>query len=341
MKRSRLTRLIELLTLLQTGPGHNTRTLAEVCHVSRRTVFRDLEVLRRAGVRLAFDEEHQRFYLPGASILPPTSFSTEEALSLILLCYELGDQNGLPFFGAARSAAIKLESGLPQPLRDHLRQNSPAVEIKLPPHNALTGKQSVYSRLLAATTDKRAVRIRYRSPAEAGEICTKLSPYRMLFSQRSWYVIGRSSLHRQVRTFHLGRIRQLEALDDTFTVPRGFSLSRYLRNAWRLIPERGRDVDVLIRFQPLVARNVFEVTWHKTQKAEFNDDGSLDFQVRVSGIHEIAWWVLGYGDQAEVIKPAALRELVARHAQRMAAQYRPELRRLRNGRAKREKLKPH
>ncbi|MBN1513559.1 MAG: WYL domain-containing protein, partial [Phycisphaerae bacterium] len=41
-----------------------------------------------------------------------------------------------------------------------------------------------------------------------------------------------------------------------------------------------------------------------------------------SGLHEISWWILGYGDQAEVIRPPELRRIVAGHAVRMAQRYR-------------------
>ena len=114
------------------------------------------------------------------------------------------------------------------------------------------------------------VRIRYRSLSERQEISTRLSPYRLLFSRRSWYVIGRSSLHRATRTFNLGRIRSIEMLEDRYRVPRGFSIERYLRNAWHLIPEPGPDREVVVRFSPMVAQNVAEVLWHKTQRAEFS-----------------------------------------------------------------------
>ena len=71
----------------------------------------------------------------------------------------------------------------------------------------------------------------------------------------------------------------------------------------------------------MVAQNVAEVVWHKTQRAEFNTDGTLDFHVTVSGLGEISWWILGYGDQAEVIEPAELRELVVRRAKNLLARY--------------------
>ena len=67
-----------------------------------------------------------------------------------------------------------------------------------------------------------------------------------------------------------------------------------------MIPEKGRDSEVVVRFSKLVAQNVAEVNWHKTQRLAWRDDGTLDFHVTVSGLNEISWWILGYGDQAEV-----------------------------------------
>ena len=104
-------------------------------------------------------------------------------------------------------------------------------------------------------------------------------------------------------------------------MPDGFSLDRHLRNAWSMIPEPGPDEHVEIRFAKKVARNVADVLWHKTQLCHFQRDGSLLYRACVSGLHEISWWVLGYGDQAEVLQPPALRELVGKHARSMAKKY--------------------
>lgn len=299
--------------------------MADECGVSRRTVFRDLEILKLAGVPIYFDEEQERFYANGKSYLPPTSFSTEEALALMLLAYELGETTGLPYLGAARSAALKLEASLPEAIRRHLGQVTASVNIQLDARNPLADSEPHYRALLEAIAERRCVRMVYGSLAEQSEIRTKLSPYRLLFSRRSWYVIGRSSLHRAPRTFNLGRIKELQAVDEHFRIPKGFSLARYLRNAWHLIPERGPDVDVRIRFRPLVAANVAEVQWHRTQKVAWHNDGSIDFRVRVSGINEISWWIMGYGEQAEVLEPPALRRLVARNCGRLSQVYEREL----------------
>ena len=77
-----------------------------------------------------------------------------------------------------------------------------------------------------------------------------------------------------------------------------------------MIRETGQRHHVVVRFQPLVAQNVAEINWHKTQKTIWNDNGTLDFHVTVDGLGEIMWWILGYGGHAEVLRPAALRKRI-------------------------------
>ena len=318
----RIERLIKLLGLLQGGRPRNVDTLARECKVHRRTIFRDLETFRRCGLQLTYDDDLQGYILPAQHFLPPTNFSPKEALALIVLCHEMGTREQMPFYEAARSAAVKLENALPAHLRDELSRVASAVHIRLEPSNPLSGGRDHYDQLIDAIASRRCVRMEYQPPAGEKSFSTKLSPYELLFSRRSWYVIGRSSLHRARRTFNLGRIVSLEPLEDSFTRPKNFSIQRYLRNAWHMIPERGPDKRVVIRFDPLVADNVAEVVWHKTQKLSRLEDGSLRFEATVSGLWEISWWLLGYGDQAEVLQPKALRQMIAQRANRLAKRYR-------------------
>ena len=83
----------------------------------------------------------------------------------------------------------------------------------------------------------------------------------------------------------------------------------------------GKYYNVHLHFTPKVAGNVAEVKWHRSQRVEWNDDGSIEFYVRVDGLGEIIWWILGYGDQVKVIAPAILAKRVAGVARRMVKQY--------------------
>ena len=41
----------------------------------------------------------------------------------------------------------------------------------------------------------------------------------------------------------------------------------------------------------------------------------------MAGIREISWWILGYGNEAEVLEPERLRKLIADHAKGMLERY--------------------
>lgn len=318
----KIRRILDLLEHLQSGRVHNATQLAGLCGVSRRTLFRDLKVLQESGVPILYDAAKEGYWLPQSAFLPPTDFTLAESLALMILAQELaGETRAIPFQKPARDAVLKLMSNLPGELRQHVGETAEHVQIFTEAQPDLQGQRKHYELMLKAVQVRRRVRMQYDSFAERSEIKTLLSPYRLFFLRRSWYVIGRSSLHRAVRTFHIGRVVESELTDDEYEVPPRFTLKRYFGNAWSMIRERGKRQLVTIRFQPLVARNIAEVVWHATQRLEWNDDGTLDFHVEVDGLREIVWWILGYGKEAEVLQPASLRDMVAQHVATLANKY--------------------
>lgn len=318
----KIRRLLHLLERLQSGRIHNAKELAEFCNVSRRTIFRDMKTLQDSGIPVLYDASKSGYWITGGAYLPPTDLTLAETLSLMLLAQEMGSKRrGIPFHGIARDTALKLQSNLPNHLRQYVGELSESIQIDTEPHADLEDKQLHYERTLEALTSRKKIRLRYNSLYDRKVIRTLVSPYRLLFQRRSWYIIGRSSLHRSVRTFHIGRIQDSELTEDDFTPPPRFSLQRYLGNAWNMVRERGERCEVVVRFQPLVANNVAEVAWHKTQRVIWNSDGTMDFEVTVDGIHEISWWIMGYGDQAQVLRPQKLVDLITSRVERMAESY--------------------
>ena len=106
MKISRIVRLIQIIGMLQSGSGLHASAIAQECGVSRRTIFRDLETLRAAGVPLTYNDELSEYRIPGSYFLPPTNFTAEEALAVMLLCYQLGKSLSVPL-PAARHLSLK------------------------------------------------------------------------------------------------------------------------------------------------------------------------------------------------------------------------------------------
>ena len=320
MVNERLRRLLTILKLVQTGRA-TPDSLARECGLSRRTIFRDIEAIRTVGIPLVFNEEQRRYYLAQDFFLKSTHFTPAEALAVITLAYEIGDQSQFPFFAAARDAALKLVSLLPSDLKEYVAKIGDSVQYLVEPRNQLNEHETQFDLLLKAQSLHFAVGMTYQSPAEPDEMRLQLHPYVIFFSRRSWYVVGHSSLHEETRTFNVGRIREIALTGESFDVPHRFKLEEYLGNAWHLIPESGADSHVILRFSPKVAQNVSEVAWHKTQKIVPLDGGGIEFHATVSGVNEIAWWVLGYGKEVEVVSPLALRKIICQHVKAMTEIY--------------------
>ncbi|GAG48689.1 unnamed protein product, partial [marine sediment metagenome] len=110
--------------------------------------------------------------------------------------------------------------------------------------------------------------------------------------------------------------RELTTTERCFVDGENFDVYEYFGRAWSMIPE-GRIYNIKLRFLPKVANNVAEVQWHSTQKVVRNSDGSATVEFRVDGLGEITWWILGYGDQVQVLAPKALRKKVLEVAKNM------------------------
>ena len=61
--------------------------------------------------------------------------------------------------------------------------------------------------------------------------------------------------------------------------------------------------------------------WHPSQLVTEERDGSLTWQATVAGTIEIRLWILSWGDEVEVLEPAALRDDVAATLATAAARY--------------------
>ncbi len=319
MKTSRISRVIQLLTTLQSGQSYGSGDLAEILKISKRMVFRDLKELRKVGIPCSFSNKAHCYKIDPEFFLSVPNLDAQEALSLLLLTRKARNHIYFPFRDSALRAAIKIESKLPEKTKRFCNTALEKISIKADPQERLDLLDQKFAQFLEAILDKRVVAIHYDSPLERENIVTNLSPYHLMYNNNAWYVLGKTELDKKVRVFKLNHIKNLNILDKCFVEDETFDLSECLGRAWSMIPE-GRLYNIKLRFLPEVARKVADIQWHSTQTVILQDDGSIIMEFRVDGLNEITWWVLSYGDQVQVLAPAALRQRVIEIAQNMVRQ---------------------
>jgi predicted DNA-binding transcriptional regulator YafY len=173
--------------------------------------------------------------------------------------------------------------------------------------------------LMEAILQRRCVSLTYHSAHNDTISNRSVEPYRLHNYMGTWYLIGFCLNRHEARLFQLARLIRLELLPDNFGAPR-FDASAHVDNSFGIF--KGADAfEVVLRFDPFIARFVRNEIWHDPQKVEDGADGSLTLTLPVANLTEIKMKVLKYGHHVEVIKPDALRRQVADEAEMIVKNY--------------------
>ena len=160
----------------------------------------------------------------------------------------------------------------------------------------------------------------YKTMSRGGEENRrKVDPYKVMFFDSTFYLIGHCHLRNEVRMFVLDRIKMMNVTDETFEVPSDFDLESYMQSPFKVIHDK--PVKVKIRFDKKAAGYIKEKIWHHNQTIELQKDGSIIFSAEVAGTDEVKHWVLSWGKNAEVINPGFLRQEIATELQNRLKRY--------------------
>lgn len=301
-----------MIAALQSEQRYTADGLADLLGVKRRTVFRDLAVIREAGVHCYYDTKTRCYSMNQKLFMPPLNLSPREMLSLLLLTR--AEEHVLyPFRESTRWATIKIANSLPRSTMEICYAALRNISIKTNPRLNTEPFNKIFEYLLEAIVSERIVNIRYHLSGSDENLTTDLSPYWLRHDGQQWCVIGESSYHKRVYTFKLSYISGLAAVNKRFIKDRGFDINDYLGCAWSVMPAH-MIYHVKLKFLPEAAHIVTNNQWHRTQKVTLAEDGSAIAEYRVDGLSEIIWWVFSHGNRVRVLAPDVLRERIVEMA---------------------------
>lgn len=202
-RTDRLYALVEELRAIAPRPRSAT-WLAARFEVSVRTVERDLDALREAGVPIWAENGRKGGYtLDRERTLPPLAVTADEALAISVALRAAEDS---PFAAAARSAAQKVLASLPEAVRD--RERLLAGRILTTPAE----RAGVAEVVGGAVTSGRLIHLAYDAPG--GRTERDVEPVGLIRGPSHWYLLGWCRLRDGVRGFRLDRIATAELRDE-------------------------------------------------------------------------------------------------------------------------------
>ena len=105
----------------------------------------------------------------------------------------------------------------------------------------------------------------------------------------------------------LHRFKSAALLEDSsVTAPEGFDLDDYIDTGEFSYPLAPRPVTLELAFEPAAGYHLYETPLAEDQQIK-EKDGMLRVTAKIRPSQELLWWILGFGDMVEVIRPASLR----------------------------------
>lgn len=315
-------RLLTLLRILKEGGRPSIYELAARFHTRRETIYRDLRGLQAIGYPIVGDADgrlsHPSLAPEVRAAIPPVLLTQQELAALVWAAKQAGSKQ--PFRAGLESALLKLQ-GLAPGKEGRLGLVLGGIfggwSRGIKDYSDL---QPIILQLVEAIVARRRCLLKYQAPSRDRPNKFRYDPYRLLSIQGLLYCVGQVPAHGSLVTLAIDRIHAVRVTEDPFTVDPKFDLKQYEAEAFGVMWDK--PMTVVVRFRSDQAPYVREREWHPTQKLRTLRDGRLELTFRAGGTFEITRWILGWGEAAEVVRPASLRREVGVILTSAAAIYR-------------------
>lgn len=173
-----------------------------------------------------------------------------------------------------------------------------------------------------AVLHSKMVRVRYQRYHGEVELLD-LQPLSIAVYDHQLYVIARGAGHAAY-AYRFARIDSIEELHKTFEYPEetDYDPSQVFHDSFGIFISATHPVaEIKVRLSKQWAGYARTHRWHRSQRTERHADGTVTVHLRARTCPELEMWILGFGENAEVIEPADLRERIAARISVMARRY--------------------
>ena len=210
----RSSRLLTLLSLLQTRRDWSGGELAERLEVTRRTIRRDVERLRELGYPVeSLTGPAGGYRLAAGAAMPPLLLDDEEAIAIAVGLRTAARASVTGIEETSVRALVKLEQVLPAHLRRRV-QALGALTTTLPDGGPTVDPQTL-TVLAGGCRDHECVRFAYEArDGTSGR--REVEPHALVNRGRRWYLVCWDRGRDDWRTFRVDRIKEPMALGVRF-----------------------------------------------------------------------------------------------------------------------------
>jgi predicted DNA-binding transcriptional regulator YafY len=315
MRYGRAERLIQLALEMQSARGGvSIAEIQEKFEVSRRTAIRMRDAVLRAfpqGSKIETGERAKRWALPRTAAQTFVDVTSDDLANLEVAAEAMRKANLQTHAEGLRMLGAKIRNSLSAGSLPHIEPDLEALTeaegIALRPGPKPFISPQTIETLRTAIKSCRKVTFRYASRAGGKAVERTVSPLGFLYGHRH-YLVGVSNGGSEVRFYSLPAIANLKLEDESFERDKNFTLRNFISNSFGIFEEK--PYDVVWRFSKVAAPLAKQFVFHPSQAVEEDEAGRLLVSFKAGGLLEMAWHLVKWGDEVEVLSPQKLQEMM-------------------------------
>lgn len=184
---------------------------------------------------------------------------------------------------------------------------------------ALLDRSPLLDEIIDAVLRHRVLSIEYTRFTGAAQHL-RIEPLSIVVHDHQLYVVARDGDGR-LHPYRFARIRGAEALDQSFDYParHAYDPGQVFRDSFGIFLDKPVH-DVVLRLTKNWATYAQSHRWHDSQQVEVGRDHVV-VRMHVRVCPELEAWLLGFGEEAEVLAPKSLRERIEKRLGSMGRVY--------------------
>lgn len=294
-------RRMKMILMLQDSKKKLTADeLAKTFGVTRRTIFRDFNVLSELNVPVIHDKYSGYGVMPGYKV-PPLMFTSKELATILVGLNFVKSQVDKMLIEDAKGVELKIKNVLPDELKEFMNSldNRTIVDPFL--HFGHEKKEGGNWYLVSsAISQQKKLSFNYESKGDGKKSDRKIDPYLLVFYRDHWNVIGYSHKRSAIRNFVLDKMEKPRILEENYTLEKEIDVEGLIFNS----NESGELVELLVdnsidrAFKANLPTKIFK---EKTVSDKINKV-SLHF----GNLGFLNEWLLQFGDKVKILSPDSL-----------------------------------
>lgn len=193
---------------------------------------------------------------------------------------------------------------------------APDAQPLLAPKVDAAIQRTVYEALL----DDRQITVEYARRGQNGPVKYTLHSLAVVQRGAVTYLVATVFDYKEPRIFALHRIRKATMLDDACKRLEGFDLEEYTKaGAFGWGSEKTLKLEAV--FDRGAVEHLYETPLSADQRFVPLDEDRTKLYATVTDTPQLRWWLLGFGELVEVVKPEKLRKELGQTALNMSRIY--------------------